>query len=99
VANPFWVGPATATDASLDALSSWVRLVPNPARQEVRILWGRQRPLLIDAFDARGRRVWMTYPDDQPLVVSTANLPAGVYFVRGHFKDRITTEKLTIVRY
>lgn len=98
VANPFWVGPATATDASVDALAAWVRLVPNPAREEVRILWGRQRPLLIDAFDVRGRRVWITFPDGQSLVVSTAKLPAGVYFVRGHFRDRITTEKFTIVR-
>lgn len=98
VANPLLVGPATATDAAVQPERPSFVLVPNPTRGPVLVWWGRERPALIDAFDARGSRVWWLQPTGAPFVVPTAGLPAGVYLVRAHFRTRVAAEKLTIVR-
>ncbi len=98
VANPFIVGPATATDVTLDRDRGWLRILPNPTRDRFVVTWGPDRPSSVEVFSADGRRLRTIVPNASWVVLSGERLPAGVYFVRATFPERTVAERITIVR-
>lgn len=75
-----------------------LRLYPNPARDVVTVAFAE--PLTsITIFDATGRAVSYHRGDGQPsYVLSTANLPSGVYVLSLRTTTSTTTSVLNIVR-
>lgn len=74
------------------------RVVPNPARDVVTV--ASEEPLAsITIFDTTGRMVSYHRGDGQPsFVLSTANLPSGVYVLSLRSRTSMATSMLSIVR-
>ncbi len=75
-----------------------VQLQPNPARDVV-VVSSPQPLSAVTIFDATGRKVSYHRGDDQStMVISTSNLPSGVYVVSLRSTTSTTTSTLQIVR-
>lgn len=78
---PYGVGLAEARQPEL-------LLYPNPATEEVRILWPQQEPLLVVLHDMSGREVYRQYgwPD---MVLQVGHLPRSSYLLRAYSSGRL----------
>ena len=88
----------TAVSVQEDLETTGVRVYPNPARDVVTV--ASEEPLTsITIFDATGRAVSYHRGDGQPsYVLSTANLPTGVYVLSLRTTSSTTTSMLNIAR-
>ena len=88
----------TAVSVQEERVVAGARVVPNPARDVVTV--ASEEPLAsITIFDATGRMVSYHRGDGQPsFVLSTANLPSGVYVLSLRSRTSMATSMLSIVR-
>jgi hypothetical protein len=88
----------TAVSVQEDLETTGVRVYPNPARDVVTV--ASEEPLTsITIFDATGRAVSYHRGDAQSsYVLSTANLPSGVYVLSLRTTSSTTTSMLNIAR-
>lgn len=88
----------TAVSVQEERVVAGARVVPNPARDVVTV--ASEEPLAsITIFDTTGRMVSYHRGDGQPsFVLSTANLPSGVYVLSLRSRTSMATSMLSIVR-
>lgn len=103
----FWIieetwdlDPGRPANESLRSMSRYLRLSPNPAREEVSLRWTAESPVdgacRITLYDMQGVRLRSYTADRWPYTLRVSGLPSGTYVLRVEPEDASATWQATV---
>lgn len=88
------------SNESVHSMSRYLRLSPNPAREEVSLRWTAESPVggacRIELYTMQGVKLCTFSTDSWPYTLPVADLPVGTYVLRVAPKDASATWQATV---